>query len=227
MPSGHAIEELHVRFQFGLLDSCRVDVFVPAESASISPIPSLICSDSPSEPKSHYPRPWTPQDSTANVTVNPGQPKLSPPGMVTSQSGLTSPVYCARTALALVITGLLGEGHRSDVFKVEASLLQADDEGEIPTTLMALKVSGGPDGLAALQSEYRTYRYLAEQEGRRRKSVISCGSHKGSDLIVPKAYGVFRFDMEGDDDVIGGLLLSYEPGVPAWQLSVEKWDDLQ
>ena len=32
--------------------------------------------------------------------------------------------------------------------------------------------------------------------------------------------------MEGGD-VLGGLLLTHEPGVPAWQLSVEKWYELQ
>ena len=37
MPSRHGIEQLHVWFQFGLLDSCHVDVFVPAESKSMSP----------------------------------------------------------------------------------------------------------------------------------------------------------------------------------------------
>ena len=120
---------------------------------------------------------------------------------------------CAR--VALVVTGLLGEGHRSDVLKVEASLLQADEDGgDVPTAIMALKVSRGPDGLAALQSEYRTYEYLASQ--------------KGHQLNIPKAYGVFRCDMErGGGGVVGGLLLSCEPGVPAWQLSAEKWCELR
>ena len=112
--------------------------------------------------------------------------KLSPPSALLT--------HCTLTTLALVITGLLGEGHQSDVFKVEASVLQVDnheDDGdEVPTTLMALKVSSGPDGLAALQSEYHTYRHLAKQEHHRRNSSSS-GGHKGSDLVVPRAYRVF------------------------------------
>ena len=183
MPFGHGIEQLHVRFHFGLLSSCRVDVFIPAESEyAIKPSPLSVYSA-------------TQKDSVATLS--------------------TFPHCTSRTALALLVTGFLGEGHESDVLKAEARLLHADGD-DPPTALMALKVSYGPSGLAALQAEYRIYKYLANQESRRR-------SGNGSQLIVPKAYGVFRFDMEGaGGGIVGGLLLSYEPGVPAWQLSVKE-----